>query len=439
MKLFGTKDNNTYMKVGNKWNAIIISILAAICMITICSKSSFLYPLNDWVDANCFFTVGKGMMNGKIPYRDLLEQKGPLVYFIHGLAWLISNDSFIGVYFFEVIAGTIFLYYSYRTIEVILEKSVWVLIPIMGVIIFTAKAFCHGDSVEELCLPLLAYAVWLAVKRIKNDEELGIHEYFLTGFCAGCMLWIKFTMTGFYVGWFLLPLIEFTYQKKWKQLVRIIGVIVLGVAVATLPWIIYFGVHGAIGDWLNVYIYHNIFGYTVMNSNTALKNFLINMILGIQMLQRDNIMVLLTCICGLFMAAKPRYKKITIQYCLMFVGLHVFTYMGGRLFPYYSFVYAIFVPFGLVVLYDALSFCLKGNVSWIQKKRIEYVGVICAAIVAFFLTPNRYMMGEKKGNLPQYQFKTIIEQVENPTLLNYGFLDGGFYTVCNIIPDCKAF
>ena len=49
------------------------------------------------------------------------------------------------------------------------------------------------------------------------------------------------------------------------------------------------------------------------------------------------------------------------------------------------------------------------------------------------------MMGEKKENLPQYQFKTIIEQDENPTLLNYGFLDGGFYTVCNIIPESKAF
>ncbi len=30
-------------------------------------------------------------------------------------------------------------------------------------------------------------------------------------------------------------------------------------------------------------------------------------------------------------------------------------------------------------------------------------------------------------------------QKENPTLLNYGFLDGGFYTAADIVPTCKYF
>lgn len=38
------------------------------------------------------------MMNGKVLYRDIYEQKGPLLYVVYGLAWLISHDSFIGAY-----------------------------------------------------------------------------------------------------------------------------------------------------------------------------------------------------------------------------------------------------------------------------------------------------------------------------------------------------
>ena len=41
--------------------------------------------------------------------------------------------------------------------------------------------------------------------------------------------------------------------------------------------------------------------------------------------------------------------------------------------------------------------------------------------------------------MPQYQFAEIIGQVENATLLNYGFLDGGFYTTAGIIPNCRYF
>ena len=67
--------------------------------------------------------------------------------------------------------------------------------------------------------------------------------------------------------------------------------------------------------------------------------------------------------------------------------------------------------------------------------------ILTAVCTLFCLTrtQNRYMMGLEKEELPQYQFQKIISQVENPTLLNYGFLDGGFYTACNILPHCKAF
>ena len=44
-----------------------------------------------------------------------------------------------------------------------------------------------------------------------------------------------------------------------------------------------------------------------------------------------------------------------------------------------------------------------------------------------------------KQDLVQYQFAEIIEKKENATLLNYGFLDGGFYTVTNIVPNIKHF
>ena len=59
-----------------------LAFICSLLFITICSKSSFLYPMNDWVDTQCFFTVGKAMVNGKVLYADIYEQKGPLLYFL---------------------------------------------------------------------------------------------------------------------------------------------------------------------------------------------------------------------------------------------------------------------------------------------------------------------------------------------------------------------
>ena len=39
------------------------------------------------------------------------------------------------------------------------------------------------------------------------------------------------------------------------------GELAAGVALATIPWAIYFGVNGAVGPWLKTYLYDNLFLY----------------------------------------------------------------------------------------------------------------------------------------------------------------------------------
>ena len=43
---------------------LLFACLASYSVLAVCSKSSFLYPMNDWVDVNCFFTVGRGILHG---------------------------------------------------------------------------------------------------------------------------------------------------------------------------------------------------------------------------------------------------------------------------------------------------------------------------------------------------------------------------------------
>lgn len=97
-----------------KYQFIIYSLVISFTILMITSKNSFLYPLNDWVDANAFFTVGKGMMNGVVPYKDIFEQKGILLYLIYGIGYLISHKTFHGVFIIEVIFFAIFLYYTIK-------------------------------------------------------------------------------------------------------------------------------------------------------------------------------------------------------------------------------------------------------------------------------------------------------------------------------------
>lgn len=106
----------------NKKVILAILLIVSILTLLICSKNSPLYPYNDWVDGNAFFTMGKGMFNGKVPYKDLFEQKGPLLYLIYGTGYLISHDTFLGVYLLEVISYTIFGYFLFKIARTCLNQ-----------------------------------------------------------------------------------------------------------------------------------------------------------------------------------------------------------------------------------------------------------------------------------------------------------------------------
>ena len=77
---------------------LIYCLLLSAAFLLICSKSSPLYPMNDWVDVHCFLTLGNGMLHGKVPYVDLYEQKGPVLYFIYAIVALFNQKSFWGQY-----------------------------------------------------------------------------------------------------------------------------------------------------------------------------------------------------------------------------------------------------------------------------------------------------------------------------------------------------
>lgn len=85
------------------------SLLIALAVLFFCSKSSPGYPINDWCDANIYFTIGKGMTRGQVVYRDLYDHKGPLLYALHALCALVSFRDFTGVYLMEALLAAAFL------------------------------------------------------------------------------------------------------------------------------------------------------------------------------------------------------------------------------------------------------------------------------------------------------------------------------------------
>ena len=236
----------------------LILLLTAIGIMLICTKSSPFYPYNDWGDANIYFTMGKGILQGQIPYRDLYDHKGPLIYIAYSLAALISKKNFLGVWFLEIAAAYFFLLYSYKILRLFCDEKVIVMMPVYAAVVYAADHMRHGGSAEELCLPLLSYGLYILLEYLLNGKKFKSKELLMLGITSGCVLWTKYTMLGFYVGWIVIPAIMMLTKKQYKEFAKTLGYIAAGVMIITFPIILYFGLQSALDDLFKVYFYNNI-------------------------------------------------------------------------------------------------------------------------------------------------------------------------------------
>ncbi|MBR4529985.1 MAG: hypothetical protein IKO80_06885 [Lachnospiraceae bacterium] len=451
------------MKSKNPVLQLFYCLFVAFLVLVICSRSSFLYPFNIWDDANGFLTMGKSMIHGMVPYRDLFEPKGILLYVLYAVGYLISHTTFAGVFVIEVIAAGAVLFFAMQIlIMYVEEQTACILLPIFAALVYSSRSFYWGGSAEEFMLPYLMCGLYVLLRHISTNpmRPMSLQDVACGGFCAGCILHIKFNSLGFYIGWVIavsLIILVANEEHRFWVLVQSAAAFLAGVLVITVPFAVYFGIHGAIGDWFRCCIYDNVFIYskslplgerilqmcrTIFNQTMYNKRFMIPIAAGL--------------ILDLVMAVMKRDRRENLVLASDFLTctlLAVGIFVGGIDLPYYPFPVSIFAVIGFarggVLLEMAWEELLKKHEKVSRERRdkdgIALIGAAAAAVavaaavfICFFGSPNAGDIGTKQEDLFQFKMRKYIlaQGIEDPKLINMGLFDAGLYTVLDSVPEC---
>ena len=148
----------------------------------------------------------------------------------------------------------------------------------------------------------------------------------LIGISSGAVLWIKYSMLGFYIGFILIPAWRILRKKHLKQLLKMLLTITAGVVLISLPVLFYFGFHGALSELWTAYFYNNIFLY---GNSSSLRDVVHNLLSGAaSMLTFNDATILLTffAVISLFREKNYIYASF-IVFAFLFAFLLV--YIGG--------------------------------------------------------------------------------------------------------------
>ena len=460
-------------KRSNSYYNIIFSMVTAFVIMLFCTRSSFLYAFNNWDDTNSYFSMGKAIFHGMVPYRDLFDQKGILLYMLYGMASLISYRSFAGVFIIEILAAAGMILALLQLQQLYISRKLsYILTPVAAAAIYASRAFWWGGSAEEMMLPFLAWGLFLSVRFFRESYPQPVpYRMVLTGgLLAGCIMNIKFNSLGFYFAWMaMLFLAELLHGRLLRGICCCI-IFLGGMGMVTLPWLIYFTIHHAVKEWLYVYIYLNVFLYS---EKLPLLQRLYEMCKTLYFHFDYNTTWFLPTVLGgiWFVIHKTKWmEKLNFLFLSGFLTLGIF--IGGVNLPYYVLPLSIFSVYGVILFgicaEKAVIFarsrmavntctCVDNDpaehagrkmqwTTYLSGRRQRHILFVAGLLMAVLLSAgivirnsqNLSYMKYRTADLWQYQFTDIIREsgIEHPTLLNMGCFDAGLYTAAGIVPTC---
>lgn len=240
--------------------AVGLLAVAAAFVVRFSYSTSFLWPGYCGYDSAIFQTIGKYWAQGSVPYRDLFDHKGPLIFFIDMVGYWLYGRAGILVPQTLSLAATLFFFY--RLGREYLPRPLAAAAAAAG-LVYLARTFDEGNLTEEYALPFIAASLWLALRWEKQREASpdAPHPWryaAVYGVSFGAILLLRVT-SAVSVCCFVLAITVYTVCKgQWRALGRNAAGFVGGFAAVTAPFCGYFAAHGALGEMVYGTIGYNL-------------------------------------------------------------------------------------------------------------------------------------------------------------------------------------
>lgn len=409
--------------------------LFATLLLFFVSSDSYTHDIYNRVDSACFYMCGKAWMEGLTPYVDFADSKGPLLWLIYGIGYLLNPYNYLGVFWISCLWYSFTLYFTYKAAQIFLKDTRRSVICAMLMALCYLHPWYHNEvRAEDFALLFMVISLY-AVCKMFYETELTVktRNWLMAALGASCSLLflIKFNIALMQFG-FILAAIYLIFHKQWglKPLLWIIA----GGLGALLPFIVYFIAEGNLMPFLQEYIFNTT------QTVTEGRNFLAQKLLVIFycLIERHHAPEIILIICS-FLGALGLSNKLTkYTHIPLLCVCYIFTtnFLHAQ---YYSYVLC--------------TFCLLFAIIWLMKQyallaKLGFASCIISIAILFCIVGSGFsstyngcyrpmFWRAKEEQKAFYDMNYIFAQLKQPTLLNAACMERGEGILSQTLPACK--
>ena len=422
---------NTFIQVHKELSIYLFFAVLSVFVLFFYSQDSYLYDLYNRVDSAWFFMCGKAWMNGMVPYVDFADSKGPLLWLIYGLGYLISPRDYTGVYWITCVWYSFTYYFTYKLADIFLKnKRKSILCAILMTIAFFNPLFHVETRAEDFCLLFITISLYRMSLTLYDDDHQDDRatslSFFWFGCCFSALLLIKFNYAAMQC---LFPFCTAIYLIKNKRnIIRPCLYWIWGVGLTALPFLIYFLIQGNFDDFINEYFINT--SSTILN----LRDYLIQQLLLLHTKKKVLLLLICTIVFNLLITRILNKSKWVLLFCaLSFLAINI---VLGTV--YYYNINSIFLISGVICFLKYTHF--KINLNNIP---------LCLIVVILPLTYHVFQPTYDNWYKP-FKFRSvsiekqrfsdvngIMAEKDFPRIINLFSFEYGYGISSEALPGCK--
>lgn len=253
----GIKAENSARK--NIVNSLLPNVILAVAFVTLFSHTTSPVFRKLTSDQAMFALIGRGITEGLLPYRDLMENKGPLFFLLEALPQFILNGT-VGIYLLQCVLLGI------QCVEIdIIAKTLHIgektgnRVKILFLFILML-VYSNGNMAEEYDLFFLMTGLCILIVRRYGQITHKKWMSFAMGVLSLCIVWIKMNDAAGMLAIDILYILTIGMESRARKrnwiadMLKHIGLACAGGAAASLAACGYYIYHGCIADMLYGYI-----------------------------------------------------------------------------------------------------------------------------------------------------------------------------------------
>lgn len=253
-----------YAKAGHAgmtgWDMLLLAVITLASLAYYLDSSSFLFSDVPSFDQEMFEIIGREWSRGSLPYRDVWDSKGPIIFFCNMLGYRLGGHACI--FWLEFANITAFLWCTMLYCLRRLRKPQAYMATLSVLAAFITASSCGNTVSEYTLLPALLSIIlfyewadrWQATGKADHD---GRYAVVYGAFLASCLLSRLSNAMCLCVSIAVVGCV-LAYHRRWKNILLNTAAFAIGFAIVFLPFAAYFMYHGIFGEMWYAMLSYNI-------------------------------------------------------------------------------------------------------------------------------------------------------------------------------------